>query len=46
MWIRKDLKDIIKQIFLIGDFEYERTENMYDEDLLIIHILKMKSMYW
>ena len=36
MWIREDLKDVIKQIFLIGDFEYERTENMYDEDLLIL----------
>ena len=36
MWIREDLKDVIKQIFLIGDFQYERTENMYDEDLLIL----------
>ena len=36
MWIREDLKDAIKQIFLIGDFEYEHTENMYDEDLLIL----------
>ena len=36
MWIREDLKDAIKQIFSIGDFEYERTENMYDEDLLIL----------
>ena len=36
MWIRKDLKDTIKQIFLIGDFQYECTENMYDEDLLIL----------
>ena len=36
MWIREDLKDAIKQIFLIGDFQYERTENMYDEDLLIL----------
>ena len=36
MWIREDLKDVIKQIFLIGDFEYERTENMYDEALLIL----------
>ena len=36
MWIREDLKDAIKQIFLIGDFKYECTENMYDEDLLIL----------
>ena len=36
MWIREDLKDTIKQIFSIGDFEYECTENMYDEDLLIL----------
>ena len=36
MWIREDLKDSIKQIFSIGDFEYEHTENMYDEDLLIL----------
>ena len=36
MWIREDLKDAIKQIFSIGDFQYERTENMYDEDLLIL----------
>lgn len=36
MWIREDLKDAIKQIFSIGDFKYECTENMYDEDLLIL----------
>ena len=36
MWIREDLKDAIKQIFSIGDFQYECTENMYDEDLLIL----------
>ena len=36
MWIREDLKDAIKQIFSIGDFEYECTENMCDEDLLIL----------
>ena len=36
MWIREDLKDAIKQIFLLGDFQYESTENMYDEDLLIL----------
>ena len=36
MWIREDLKDVIKQIFLIGDFQQERTENMYNEDLLIL----------
>ena len=29
MWIREDLKDVIKQIFLIGDFQYERS---YEED--------------
>lgn len=36
MWIREDLKDVIKQIFSIDDFKYECTENMYDEDLLIL----------
>src|SRR5574344_1557365 len=36
MWIREDLKDAIKQIFSIDDFQYERTENMHDEDLLIL----------
>ena len=36
MWIREDLKDTIKQIFSIGDFQYECTENMYDENLLIL----------
>ena len=29
MWIREDLKDSIKQIFSIGDFEYEHE---YDDD--------------
>ena len=29
MWIRKDLKDTIKQTFSIGDFQYERD---YEED--------------
>ena len=48
MWIREDLKDAIKQIFSIGDFKYECTENMYDEDLLILsdgNKKKLKYMF-
>ena len=35
MWIREDLKDAIKQIFLLDDFQYEGTENVCGESLLI-----------
>ena len=35
MWIREDLKDAIKQIFLLDDLQYEGIENIYEEDLLI-----------
>ena len=35
MWIREDLKDTIKQIFSLDDFQYEGTENVCGEDLLI-----------
>ena len=36
MWIREDLKRTMQQIFSLDAFQYERTENIYDEDLLII----------
>ena len=36
MWIREDLKDVIKQIFSLDDFKYEDTENVCGEGLLML----------
>ena len=37
MWIREDLKDIMKKIFSLDDFHYEGIgKSIYEEDLLII----------
>ena len=36
MWIREDLKRTMQQFFSLDDFQYKGTENIYDEDLLII----------
>ena len=36
MWIREDLKDAIKQIFSLDDFQYEGTENVCGEGLLML----------
>ena len=37
MWIREDLKDIMKKIFSLDDFHYEGIgKSIYEEDLLIL----------
>ena len=36
MWIREDLKDAIKQIFSLDEFQYEGTENVCGEGLLML----------